>query len=61
MGTAGNRDCQWESRSVLKDFTEDALTISAGSDCRIVKAIENCFQPYLSNLYLIICPQETPL
>ncbi len=31
MGTSGNRDCKWASRSVLKDFTEDALTISAGS------------------------------
>ncbi len=31
MGTSANRDCQWASRSVLKDFTEDALTISAGS------------------------------
>ncbi len=31
MGTSGNRDCQWASRSVLKDFTEDALTILADS------------------------------
>ncbi len=31
MGTSGNRDCQWASRSVLKNFTEDALTIAAGS------------------------------
>ncbi len=31
MGTSGNRDCQWASRSVLKDFTDDALTISATS------------------------------
>ncbi len=31
MGTSGNRDCQWASRRVLKDFTEDALTTSAGS------------------------------
>ncbi len=31
MGTSGNRDCQWASWSVLKDFTENALTISAGS------------------------------
>ncbi len=31
MGTSGNRDCHWAFRSVLKDFTEDALTISAGS------------------------------
>ncbi len=43
MGTSGNRDCQWASRSVLKDFTEDALTISAGSllqneTVRMVKA-----------------------
>ncbi len=43
MGTSENRDCQWVSRSVLKDFTEDALTISAGSlfqngTARIVKA-----------------------
>ncbi len=30
MGTLGNRDCQWASRSALKDFTDDALTISAG-------------------------------
>ncbi len=27
----GNRDCQLASRSALKDFIEDALTISAGS------------------------------
>ncbi len=31
MGTSGNRDCQWASGSVLKDFTVSALTISAGS------------------------------
>ncbi len=31
MGTSRNRDCQLKSRSVLKDFTDDALTISAGS------------------------------
>ncbi len=31
MGTSGKRDCQWASRSVLEDFTEDVLTISAGS------------------------------
>ncbi len=31
MSTLGNRDCHWEPRSVLKDFAEDALTISAGS------------------------------
>ncbi len=31
MGSSENRDCQWASGSVLKDFTEDALTISAGS------------------------------
>ncbi len=31
MGTLGNRVCPWVSRSVLKDFTGDALTISAGS------------------------------
>ncbi len=31
MGALGNRDCQLASRRVLKDFTEDALTISAGS------------------------------
>ncbi len=34
MGTLGNRDCQRASRSTLKDFTEDALTIST----RMVKA-----------------------
>ncbi len=43
MGTSGNRDCQWASRSALKDFTEDALTISAGrlfqsGTVRMVKA-----------------------
>ncbi len=43
MGTAGNSDCQWASRSALKDFTEDALTISAGNlfqngTARMVKA-----------------------
>ncbi len=31
MCASGNRDCQLASRSVLKDFTEDALTISAGN------------------------------
>ncbi len=29
MGTSGNRDCRWASRGALKDFTEDALNISA--------------------------------
>ncbi len=43
MDTSGNKGCQWRSGSVLKDFTEDALTISAGSlfqngTARIVKA-----------------------
>ncbi len=31
MGTSGNRNCHRASRSVLKDFTEDALTISTGN------------------------------
>ncbi len=31
MGTSGNRDCQWASKSALEDFPEDALSISAGS------------------------------
>ncbi len=31
MGTSGNRDSQLASRSALKDFTDDALSISAGS------------------------------
>ncbi len=31
MGTSGNRNCQRASRSALKDFTDDALTISADS------------------------------
>ncbi len=44
MGTSGNSDCQWASRSVLNDFTEDALTISAGNlfqneTARMVKRI----------------------
>ncbi len=30
-GTSENRDWQCASRSVFKDFTEDALTFSAGS------------------------------
>ncbi len=43
MGASGNRDCQWASRSVLMDFTEDALTTSAGNlfqnvTARMVKA-----------------------
>ncbi len=43
MGTSGNRDSQRASRSALKDFTDDALTISAGSlfqngTARMVKA-----------------------
>ncbi len=43
MGTSGNRDCQWASRSVMKDFTEEALIISASSlfqngTARIAKA-----------------------
>ncbi len=31
MGTSGNRDGQLASKSILKDFTDDTLTISAGS------------------------------
>ncbi len=31
MGTSGNRECQRASRSALKDFTDDAFTISAGN------------------------------
>ncbi len=31
LDTLGNRDCQWASRSVLKDFIEGAVTISVGS------------------------------
>ncbi len=43
MGTSGNSDCQWASRSALKGFPEDALTISAGNlfqngTARMVKA-----------------------
>ncbi len=43
MGTSGNRDCQWASRSVLKDFTGNALAISVGNlfhngTARIVKS-----------------------
>ncbi len=30
MGTSGSRDSHWAPRSVLKDFTEDALAISSG-------------------------------
>ncbi len=35
MGTSGNRDCQRASRSALKDFTEEALTISTGRSFQI--------------------------
>ncbi len=43
MGTSGNRHYQQASRSALKDFADDALTISAGSlfqngTARMVKA-----------------------
>ncbi len=43
MSTSGGRDYRWASKSALKDFTEDALTISAGSlfqngTARFVKA-----------------------
>ncbi len=43
MGTSGDRDCQRASRGALKDVTEDALTISAGTlfqngTVRMVKA-----------------------
>ncbi len=31
MGTSGNRECQLASKSILKGFTDDALTISVGS------------------------------
>ncbi len=31
MGTSGNKDCQRASRSSLKDFTDNALPVSAGS------------------------------
>ncbi len=31
MDTSGNRACQLASRGILKDFTDDVLTISAGS------------------------------
>ncbi len=31
MGALGNRDCELEYRSVLKDFTDDVLTIAAGN------------------------------
>ncbi len=31
MSTSGIWDCQWTPRSILKDFTEDGLTIPVGS------------------------------
>ncbi len=31
MGTSVNKGCQWASRRVLEDFTENALAISGGS------------------------------
>ncbi len=44
MGTSGNRDCQRAFRSALKDFTEDAFTISASNllqngAARMLKAV----------------------
>ncbi len=39
MGTSGNRDYQQASRSALKDFADDALTISAGSLFGAVKLL----------------------
>ncbi len=41
MGTSGNRDCQWLSWSILKDFTEEALTISAGIYARVKLWLDN--------------------
>ncbi len=48
MGTSRNRDCQWASMSVLKDFTPEALTISADSlfqngTARFVDAAHNIY------------------
>ncbi len=37
MDTLGNRDCQLASRSVLKDFTDNASTIPNGT-VRMLKA-----------------------
>ncbi len=47
MESSGNRDCQQASRSALKDFTEDALTPSAGNlfqygTARMAKANLRC-------------------
>ncbi len=44
MGTSGNRDCQRAFRSELKDFTEDAFTISVSNllqngAARMLKAV----------------------
>ncbi len=39
IGTSGDRDSQLVSRNVLKDFADDALTISAGSYSCIVSLI----------------------
>ncbi len=44
MGTSGNRDCQRAFRITLKDFTEDAFTISASNllqneAARMLKAV----------------------
>ncbi len=60
MGTSGSSDCQWASRSALKDFTEDALTISVGKfapkwdspngEGEVATArTTSLFQKYLSN------------
>ncbi len=40
-GFDGYRDCQWVSRSVLKDLTKDALTISAAPPLSQIR----CFVP----------------
>ncbi len=39
IGTSGDRDIQLVSRNALNDFTDDALTISAGSYSCIVSLI----------------------
>ncbi len=37
MGTSGNRGCQLVTRRVLNNFTDDVLTIAAGSLFQMLK------------------------
>ncbi len=50
MGTSGNRDSHFASRSVLNDFIGKALTISAGSLSQNVRYVSVCGKRGLSGV-----------